>query len=176
MNRTEFGFERTVAAGPLEVLNCQYLPGYLIAADIERMAIAVGMSDVVKFARENLLASPGAVVIREGEVFRLPTLVPARQANGHCKFLTEEGMCRIHADAPFGCGFFDTTMPEPEANQRAQAGMLDLWTSWHEERNDGYVDLWNILNLQGRDGPEPSEQRSLLQQAAIKLRDAMSSA
>ena len=42
MNRTEFGFERTVAATREDVLNCQCMPSFLIPADLERMSAAVG--------------------------------------------------------------------------------------------------------------------------------------
>jgi hypothetical protein len=63
--------------------------------------------DPYRWAEENLLASPGALVAKDGEMFRIPTLVPTVQLNGACINLTEDNKCRIHDVAPFGCSFFD---------------------------------------------------------------------
>jgi len=52
----------------------------------------------------------------------VPTLVPARQANGHCHWLFAE-RCAVHDNAPFGCAFFDAHMTPAEADRRAAATM-----------------------------------------------------
>ncbi len=102
--RTEFGFARTVCACPDCTLNCQYIPGYLIPADLERIGQyhAPG-AEIFDWARGHLLASPGAMVRRGDAVFRIPTLVPARRPDGACLFLTADERCAIHVVAPFGC-------------------------------------------------------------------------
>ena len=165
MIRTEFGFERTVRGGWEEVLNCQHIPGYLVAADIERMAAACGATDVLAWAKENLLASPGALVMdQQGRQYRIPTLVPARNACGHCKFLTADKLCGIHASSPFGCAFVDTTMTREQVNVRSEAALRDVARSWRDG-DDGYSDLWMILEAMGRVAPGPEESRKKLRAA-----------
>jgi hypothetical protein len=113
MTRTEFGFERTTCACNVCVLNCRVMPGYLIPADLER--IIPPYVDSFLWAQENLLASPGALVMNSqtGRTFRIGTLVPAIKADGGgCINLTKDGRCKIHQIAPFGCSFFDCG-PEP---------------------------------------------------------------
>ena len=70
---------RTVCACEPCTRYCHHLPGYLIPADLERIhqQLAPG-EDLESWARWHLLASPGALVLRRGEVLRIPTLVPAR--------------------------------------------------------------------------------------------------
>jgi hypothetical protein len=83
------------------------MPGYLIPADLDRM-IPAG-ANPFEWAETNLLASPGAVVMKDGDYFRIPTLVPAVKADGTCIHLTggkRNGRCDIHETAPFGCAFF----------------------------------------------------------------------
>ena len=100
--RTTFGFPRTECACAECTLNCRFVPGYLIPTDLAAMTAHLGYRSVLTFALENLLASPGATVMADGQVFQIPTLVPARQANGACKFLTPENRCAIHVVSPFG--------------------------------------------------------------------------
>jgi hypothetical protein len=45
-------------------------------------------SELTRFAFDNLLASPGAIIFSIGELIRVRTLVPARSADGACRFLT----------------------------------------------------------------------------------------
>jgi hypothetical protein len=79
------------------------MPGYLIPSDLDRMKPAG--QDVFAWAEQNLLASPGALVSRNGIAFRINTLVPAKKRDGSCINL-RDGLCQIHAIAPFGCAFF----------------------------------------------------------------------
>jgi hypothetical protein len=51
-----------------------------------------------------------------------PTLVPVRQANGHCHWY-EHGKCSVHENAPFGCAFFDFHMPVEEAVRRSRIAL-----------------------------------------------------
>lgn len=77
------------------------------------------------FAERYLLASSGATVYQRGlGKFQIPTLVPARQEDGHtCIFLDENKRCKVHAVAPFGCAFFDAHMSDEEANRISSQGL-----------------------------------------------------
>src|SRR5262245_6408855 len=106
--RTEFGFARTICDCEECMANGRPLPRYLTPADLERIHQHVAPSeDLHSWARQYLLASPGAVVLCRGQKARILTLVPARRVEGACIFLTDTGRCAIHAVAPFGCAFFD---------------------------------------------------------------------
>ena len=93
--RIEFGFPRTVCACSECVRNCLHLPGYLVPADLVRIQQHLAPDkDLLLWARESLLASPGAVVAQQGRAFRIPTLVPSQRPGGGCLFLTAEQRCR----------------------------------------------------------------------------------
>lgn len=154
--RSEFGYPRTNCACPDCTECCRHVPGFLVPADLNRLhQHQAPDADLFDWARQHLLASPGALVARADQQFRIPTLVPARQPNGACIFLTEEGLCRVHAMSPFGCAFFDTHMPSGEATARSTAGLrsvLDAWTSM-----DSYAEIWEDLAREGRRAPAPEE-------------------
>ena len=105
--RTTFGFHRTECACAECALNCRFIPGYVSPTDIAAIAHHLGYENLLTFALDHLLASPGATVMANGELFQIPTLVPARQANGACKFLTADHRCAIHTVSPYGCSHFD---------------------------------------------------------------------
>jgi hypothetical protein len=92
--RTEFEFKRIECACSACLRKCYGLPGYLIPADLSRIADYLGEDDIVRFALDNLLASPGALVVAHGEIFAIPTIVPARRLDGACRFL----MCLVGKD------------------------------------------------------------------------------
>jgi hypothetical protein len=107
--RITFGFPRTECACAECVLNCQYIPGYLIPSDLTAIAAELGFDNLLTFALEYLLASPGATVMANGEMFQIPTLVPARQANGACQFLTVTSPKRWRVvEAKAGAGVTET--------------------------------------------------------------------
>ncbi len=87
--RTEFGVARTECACDACVANCRFVPGALIPADLDRISKHLNQPDLVQFAFENLLASPGAIICAQGELITIPTLVPARGADGACRFLCD---------------------------------------------------------------------------------------
>jgi len=169
--RTEFGFERTKCGCRKCSINCEHIPGFLVPADVPRIAAKLGYTDLGKFAEENLRASPGWKIgmrdNRTGEVtgaIRLPTLVPARQENGHCKFL-KEGRCQIHDVAPYGCAFFDEHMTDPEGDRRSQAALMAV-----AEDNDAEGDyhlLGHYLRSKGLDAPGPEVTRPRLYLARL---------
>jgi hypothetical protein len=113
--RTEFGVPRTTCNCNACVKNCLHMPGFLIPADLERLAPSV---DLFGWAEQNLLASPGALAMKDGQFFRIPTLVPAVKADGSCIHL-HNGQCGIHENAPFGCAFFDCGPERPGIVQQS---------------------------------------------------------
>jgi hypothetical protein len=162
--RTEFGFNRTVCACPECTMNCHHIPGYLIPADLERMHQQLSPSeDLHAWARQYVLASPGAVVLCQGQAVRIPTLVPARRPDGAFTFLTDAGRCAIHAVAPYGCAFFDTHMPQAEADRRSKRGLQAVLEAW--EAGGPYARLWVMLADAGLVAPAPEVARRQLRQA-----------
>jgi Fe-S-cluster containining protein len=132
--RITFGFARTECACEECALNCRIIPGYLIPTDLEAMARHLGYENVLTFALENLLASP--------------TLVPARQANGACQFLTPENRCAVHRVSPYGCSHFDVHQSKAEADKRSMNGLHAIVNEW--KRGGLYARVWAILHAMGR--------------------------
>lgn len=172
--RTEFGFKRTFAEGPFERLNCKFIPGMLVPADLDRMARAMGFDDTKAWAMEHLLASPGATMMRidsktgKGETYRVPTLVPARKGeHRHCMHFDENGRCNVHAVAPFGCAFFDGTQSEEEHQKRSIAAHDAIKQAW--ETNSEYAQIWTMLSAAGKKAPEPRECREEMKKAVVRL-------
>lgn len=145
--RTEFGANRTVCACGACRKNCRFISGYLIPADLERMREALGTHSLEQWAESALLASPGAVVASGGVIFRIPTLVPNRKANGHCVFLSPDEKCTIHEISPFGCAFFDEHMSDDEATALNNNGLREVMKAF--ENNDAYAQIWHRLHSKG---------------------------
>jgi len=143
---------RTVCSCAVCQYNCRTIPGYLLPDDIERLMKAVGEENLYTFGAQYLSASPGAVVMRNGEILRIPTLVPNRQSDGTCHWFNR-GLCAVHAVAPFGCAFFDCSMNMEEADRRSSAGLQILLYHWDEYKSLGtashYVKLWMFLEKLG---------------------------
>jgi Fe-S-cluster containining protein len=148
--RTEFGFDRSVCPCAECVNNCRHIPGYLIPADVGRIARHLGLTNLVEFAFSYLLASPGATVMRAGRVFQIPTLVPRRKEDGSCVFLDERNRCRIHEVSPFGCAFFDAHQSDAEAQRRSGRGLQEVAGHWAMSPNThAYTVIWKLLCAAG---------------------------
>jgi Fe-S-cluster containining protein len=146
------------------IRSCHYIPGYLIPADLERIwQYFAPTEDLFTWARQHLLASPGALVTQRGRLFRIPTLVPARQADGTCRFLTAGQRCAIHAVSPYGCAFFDAHQPDTEADHRSSRGLRAVLEAW--QRGDTYAQVWYVLHEEGLEAPPPEVCRKRLRQA-----------
>lgn len=168
--RAEFGYSRTECACHECAINCRFVPGFLVPSDVERIGHQLGYTNLVRFAFENLAASPGATVMDSttGRVFRIPTLVPQRQPNHACKFLCE-GDCRIHAVAPYGCAMFDAHQPDEEANRRSARGLQEIAREWAREARSMYVCLWQMLDAAGLRAVPPEIARRWMQEAASRM-------
>ena len=161
--RTEFGIARTECACRSCVANCRFVPGALIPADLHRITEYLNESDLTRFAFDNLLASPGAIIYTRGGLIRIRTLVPARRADGACRFLTAEDRCSIHNVSPYSCAMFDHTQSREEADALSLRGLTEVARAW--QRGDLYAQLWMMLYHAGRVAPSPIEARARMRTA-----------
>jgi Fe-S-cluster containining protein len=170
-SRTEFGYERTHGACAACTAYCYHIPGYLIPADLARIAAfhQPGL-EVIAWAHQHLLASPGALVARHGRLFRIPTLAPARRADGACIFLTPDGACAIHPVAPYACAFFDHHLDGAEADRRSTRGLVDILQAFQGDTL--YAWVWTMLQEAGRVAPAPEKARRSLRRTLAKLRSS----
>lgn len=103
------GFERTRCACEFCKVYCRHLPGTLDPSDLPRLCPEG--QDVFAWAEQHLRAVVGSPY---------PALVPARGPDGHCHWYFG-GRCAVHANAPFGCAFFDAHMSDEEVERRVAA-------------------------------------------------------
>ena len=154
MIRTEYGRERNVCGCNGCVENCRHMPGHLIPADLV---------DPLIWSETNLLASPGAKVVRGDEIFRIPTLVSAVKADGSCIHLAG-GACQIHQIAPFGCAFFSCTDYDPNLSA---LGLRDIMIDG--QRDGLYTRIWRHLDSKGL-------RQLPVEKLRVRMAKAMSSA
>jgi hypothetical protein len=134
--RSEFGFQRTECSCGQCALFCRVKPGYLIPGDLERL-IPPG-EDAFAWAKVHLrarLVAPGGI----------PSLVPARQANGHCHWL-HQGRCLVWQNSPYACAFFGHLGNE-QIELRNQAGRAARKEAF--EQNTLYAQIWHVLKEAG---------------------------
>jgi hypothetical protein len=144
-------------------VNCRFVPGSLIPADIRLIAEYLSESNLTRFALDNLLASPGAIVYIRNGLARIRTLVPARRADGACRFLTAGDMCSIHAVSPYSCAMFDCKQSREEADDLSLRGLMEVARAW--QRGGLYAQLWMMLYHNGRIAPSPIEARAMMRTA-----------
>jgi hypothetical protein len=132
--REGYGFKRTACGCPFCVAPCHHIPGSLDVSDLARLC--PDDQDIFSWAETHLRA-----VIEKS----YPTLVPARQGNGHCHWLVD-GRCAVHAAAPYSCAFFDAHQTPEEINQRSAA---TIKVRREDAANNGqYYRVW--LHLQNK--------------------------
>lgn len=152
--RTEFGYERTSCACNACVANCRFMPGFLIPSDLERMIPSD--ADPFEWAKTQLLASPGALAMKDGQTFRIRTLVPAvKREDKTCIYLIGD-RCAIHTIAPFGCAFFDCG-PD-QRFELSSAGLKSVMEAWRD--NTLYAQLWLYLDTRGKRQYSPDVLRA----------------
>jgi len=156
--RTEFGATRSVCGCAACQTNCRHMPGYLIPADLDRMIPPD--RDAFAWAEKNLLASPGALVLQNGELFRIPTLVPAVQRDGSCIHFQADGQCAIHAVSPFGCAFF-SCQSGPEAERLSARGLAAI--AQDRQQPGQYTLLWRYLWRRWKRQKSPNQLRQRMQ-------------
>lgn len=155
--RTEFGAERGEGCSCRTCRrNCMFVPGFLIPSDLDRM-IPEG-EDPLRWAETNLEASPGAIVMKDGEQFRIPTLVMASDEQGSCIYF-QKRRCMIWENAPFGCAFFGCTSGSQEEQYRlSHRGLMATYEAWREDSL--YKRIWYHLWESGRQSAPPEEKRA----------------
>ncbi len=156
-------FERTTCDCAKCVAACRFMPGMLGVDDLDRIAAALGEEPTDDWLKEHFQASDGAKVMQGGRVFNIPTIVP-RLTNSGCVFLVND-RCRVHAAAPFGCGWLDMHMTGPEGDKRVQAAIQEIYLAWQSPTR--YAAAWTMLREAGC-VPPPLVRRRVLLAAAIE--------
>ncbi len=156
MERQAFGFTRSSCDCAECKKNCVYIPGFLAVEDLRMLTEHLGYTDEKSFARDHLLASPGAVVGNDdGKKWRVSTLVPRRGQNGACHWYTEDEKCAVHAVSPYGCAFFSHALSAEEGHERSKVATLELNRMWQSGKSTTYKDCWLALWMTGRRAPSP---------------------
>lgn len=162
--RIALGFQRTTCDCKACTFNCHFMPGYLVPDDLEALYKTTSQpgQTLEDWARENLLASPGATVLAADRIVRIPTLVPARRPDSSCIHLKEE-RCSVHSVSPFGCAFIDAHMTKAEADARSSAGLKAIILAYVHEQP--YSKIWQMLWDANLRAPGPAESREKMQKA-----------
>ena len=158
--RTEFGIARSECSCLQCRSNCLSIPGYLIPADLDR--IIPMWEKPLQWAESNLLASPGAMVMRGGEVIVIPTLVPATKPDWSCKFY-DNGKCGVWEFSPFGCAMFSCKQSTKEADNLSAQGLMAILQDIAKP-DSLYFKIWWHLHKIGRMSPSVKEKRAKLQE------------
>lgn len=102
----------------------------LTPGDAERMAKHLGVA--METLEESLAATHGPLVQKSGPpvamAFRVPLITP-KVEGGRCVFLQPDGMCRVHAAAPFGCSHCDAHMNREDVTQRSKVAIVAAMAS-----------------------------------------------
>lgn len=146
------------------VAACQEMPGYLLPEDLPRIVPMRPGGFDLEWCEQHLRASQGALVSCQGQLVRIPTLVPAGTP---CIFLDEEQRCRIHAVAPFGCAQFSTHDTKEEADPKSLEGLYQLWEDWRTE--GPYSRIHGHLTRVGLETETPSIERRRRLQIRLQL-------
>jgi hypothetical protein len=107
--REAHSFRRTTCGCDFCKAFCRHLPGALDPSDL--LSLCPREDEVFAWAEQHLRAHADSVS---------PSLVPARGFPGHCHWYFE-GQCAVHANAPFGCAFFDAHQSDAEVEERVAA-------------------------------------------------------
>jgi hypothetical protein len=161
--RIFMGHHRTTCDCDLCAANCRFIPGYLLPEDLTNIPLFLSYSELFEFAEKNLLASPGALVMKNGKVLRIRTIVPARDEQGWCRFF-DGSLCTIHPVAPFGCAFFDAHQAQSESNTISAKGLEILARLWENQPRSLYCQVWNHLYRKGMQAPAPEECRNRMRE------------
>jgi hypothetical protein len=178
--RIFMGHCRTTCKCELCAINCRFIPGYLLPEDLDTIPTFHGANlnpfldwhhqdaSFRQFILTNLLASPGALVLKDGRFFRIQTLVPARKDNGWCRFFDGK-LCKIHPVAPFGCAFFDAHQKQSESNTISAKGLEIIAGLWEDQPHSLYCQVWNDLHRQDLRAPAPEECRDRMGEELEKI-------
>ncbi|HWG44369.1 MAG TPA: hypothetical protein VN688_16440 [Gemmataceae bacterium] len=148
--RQEHGFQRTTCGCAFCTVYCRHMPGTLDPSDLPRLCPAG--QEVHLWAEQHLRA----LIDRS-----YPTLVPARNSEGHCHWYFG-GRCAVHENAPYSCAFFDAHMPDAEVDRRAAATIQACKED--AAANGLYHRVWLHLRARGLIG-QRGDRASLIAEA-----------
>lgn len=117
-------YERTICSCSECVEYCKHRPGSLVPSDIKRIEEHLGepIAGSTKFQ-----LSLQTMVIMNGELTAIPTIIPQTKEDGSCIFLDDEtGKCKIHEVSPYGCSHFDAHISDAEGHKRSHHGITDI--------------------------------------------------
>ena len=144
--RKEFGFTRNRCGCEVCSVWCKHTPGYLVPSDLERLT--AGVPDVMTWAREHLLASPGLGFFFQGLVVHIPSLIPRYRQDGSCHWLNTDGSCQVWEDSPYGCAYLSQCQQSgAEAFKRTDAGRTARAQAFAD--NSLYAQIWQMLWEEG---------------------------
>lgn len=148
-------FSRNICDCKICKENCKIIPGYLAPDDCVAIYGYLNPAvSFVKFTKLFFLASPGAIIMKGGELYRIPTIVPARnKTTDHCIFFTNDEKCSIHPVAPFGCRYFAHFQSGEEADAITKVGLYNIIISL------SYAKLWDELWKNDLRAKPPEELR-----------------
>jgi hypothetical protein len=93
--RKEIGFTRTTCGCKKCQVWCKHQPGFLVPSDLDRLIPQD--EDPYQWAEKHLRASPGLRIVVSGLTVSIPSIVPAKQENGHCHWF-QGGNCLVHTN------------------------------------------------------------------------------
>jgi Fe-S-cluster containining protein len=141
-------YERSYCRCELCRAPCKSCPGHLVPTDVHTLSDYIGIEQDdpawYDWFLKHFEASEGALVVRDGRAFRVPTIVPAQHEDGRCVFLDAEERCTIHPAAPFGCRMFRVCTTEDGEDERSAAGLEAICASMD------YQLTWAWLRTKGR--------------------------
>ena len=167
-------FERTTCACDQCKVPCRHMPGCLVPGDLGAIKDYLNIKDGVEHTEwiyENFRASQGAKVLRQitgkpmPEILEVPTLVPAQKPDGSCVFLADNGQCKIHPVAPFGCAYHDMHMGVEEASERSNACVMSQMRALEQVDAESNMYRSAVMMLAGKDliAPPLEERRANLE-------------
>jgi len=165
-------FERTKCCCERCIVGCRTMPGSLAPGDIERILHYVSPPDPWKFVEENFLASDGFKILANTpdgvKTLAVPTIVPAKDDDGRCVFLSPGDRCIIHPVSPFGCAYYDTHMVYEEAENRSLFSVAAVVDDSHATAVSYRVYI-AALREQGKIATPASERRAAMEAELQRL-------
>lgn len=153
---------------------CKHKPGMLIPEDLRPIAAKlldkpvdeVTDMEMIRALVATCEASDGALVVISDKMGRIPTLVPRLKEHG-CIFY-EDGKCKIHDVAPFGCSHLDLHMDERTGTERSYEAHLQIARAW---ANTHYRVAWTACKVAGYVSPPLQEKNEKYQEEIRRVEE-----
>jgi len=170
-------FERTKCDCLKCQAGCKHKPGMLIPEDLRPLAAhlldkpvgEVSDKEIITAVAEVCEASDGALVQAGARRFRIPTIVPRLTKSG-CIFF-EDGKCKIHEVAPFGCSHVDLHMGRKDGDARSYKAHEQIMLAWGSRQSNNYRLTWTACKLDGHNSLPLQVKAANFQQALDKIEE-----